>query len=141
VLTTDVGDRYVLDALDLEGGVLGGEQSGHIIYLRDHVTGDGLAAALVLCAALRGRRPSDAFSVMPHWPQVKENIRVASKELTSTIEQTVAEANAKLGETGRVLVRPSGTEPLIRVLAEAENEAVAEEACARIAALVREELG
>ncbi len=141
VLTTDVGDRYVLDALDLEGGVLGGEQSGHIIYLRDHVTGDGLAAALVLCAALRGRKPSDAFSVMPRWPQAKENIRVASKELSSTIVKAVSEANAELGEGGRILVRPSGTEPLIRVLAEAENEAVAEEACARIAALVREELG
>jgi phosphoglucosamine mutase len=141
VLTTDVGDRYVLDALDLEGGTLGGEQSGHIIYLRDHVTGDGLAAALLLCAALRGRTPSDAFAVMPRWPQVKENIRVASKELTPVIKAEVARANAELGETGRVLVRPSGTEPLIRVLAEAENQAVAEEACARIGALVRVELG
>lgn len=141
VLTTDVGDRYVLDALDLEGGVLGGEQSGHIIYLRDHVTGDGLAAALLLCTALRGRIPSDAFAVMPRWPQVKENIRVASKELNPAIEAEVARVNAELGETGRILVRPSGTEPLIRVLAEAENQAVAEEACASIGALVRRELG
>ena len=57
VVTTDVGDRYVLEALRREGGLLGGEQSGHIIYLRDHVTGDGLAAALLLCAALGGRQP------------------------------------------------------------------------------------
>ncbi|HWB23647.1 MAG TPA: phosphoglucosamine mutase [Gaiellaceae bacterium] len=141
VLTTDVGDRYVLDALDAEGGVLGGEQSGHIIYLRDHRTGDGLAAALLLCAALRGKKPSEAFAVMSRWPQVKENIRVASKELTSAIEDEVARVNAELGVTGRVLVRPSGTEPLIRVLAEAENRGVAEEACGKIAALVRTELG
>jgi phosphoglucosamine mutase len=141
VLTTDVGDRYVLDALDEEGGELGGEQSGHIIYLRDHVTGDGLAAALLLCAALRGRIPSEAFAVMQRWPQVKENIRVVSKELTPAIEAEVARANAKLGDGGRILVRPSGTEPLIRVLAEAENQAVAEEACASIGELVRVELG
>jgi phosphoglucosamine mutase len=141
VLTTDVGDRYVLDALDAEGGQLGGEQSGHIIYLRDHVTGDGLAAALILCAALRGSKPSEAFGVMQRWPQVKQNIPVASNALTPAIEAEVARANAALGEKGRVLVRPSGTEPLIRVLAEAENEAVAEEACARIGALVRTELG
>jgi phosphoglucosamine mutase len=85
--------------------------------------------------------PSDAFAVMPRWPQVKENIRVASKELTPAIEAEVARVNAELAATGRVLVRPSGTEPLIRVLAEAENEAVAEEACGSIGALVRGELG
>ena len=141
VLTTDVGDRYVLDALDQDGGVLGGEQSGHIIYLRDHVTGDGLAAALLLCAALRGRTPSEAFAIMPRWPQVKENIAVVSKDLNPTIMAEVARMNAALGETGRVLVRPSGTEPMIRVLAEAESQAVAEEACGSIGALVRLELG
>src|ERR1700739_2251577 len=72
VVTTDVGDRYVLEALYREGGVLGGEQSGHIIYLRDHVTGDGLAAALPLCAALRGRKPSEAAAVMTRYPHSKE---------------------------------------------------------------------
>ena len=121
VLTTDVGDRYVLEALARENGLLGGEQSGHIIYLRDHVTGDGLAAALLLCAALRGRRLSDAAAVMPHFHQRKENVRVASKELTPAIRAAVEQVNAELGDAGRVLVRPSGTEPLIRVLVEAEN--------------------
>ena len=74
VVTTAVGDRYVLEALRAEGGVLGGEQSGHVIYLRDHVTGDGLAAALLLCAALDGRSLADAAAVMPRYPQVKENV-------------------------------------------------------------------
>jgi phosphoglucosamine mutase len=141
VLTTDVGDRYVLEALQREGGVLGGEQSGHILYLRDHVAGDGLAAALLLCAALRGRRPSEATAVMRRYPQVLENVRVGSKELTEAIRRAVLQYNDELEDGGRVLVRPSGTEPLIRVLAEAENEADAREACATIAALVRAELG
>ena len=79
VHTTDVGDRYVLEALKREGGVLGGEQSGHVIYLRDHVTGDGLAAGLLLCAALRGRTLSEAAAVMPRFPQVKENVPVAEE--------------------------------------------------------------
>src|SRR5204863_2579554 len=74
VVTTDVGDRYVLEALRREGGVLGGEQSGHIIYLRDHVTGDGLAAALLLCGALEGRTLAEAASVLPRYPQAKENV-------------------------------------------------------------------
>jgi phosphoglucosamine mutase len=141
VVTTDVGDRYVLEALWREGAVLGGEQSGHIIYLRDHVTGDGLAAALLLCAALRGRRLSEVAAVMPRYPQVKENVPVGGKELTPTIVQEVERMNAELDGKGRILVRPSGTEPLIRVLAEAENPALAAEACASIVALVRRELG
>jgi phosphoglucosamine mutase len=141
VVTTDVGDRYVLEALRREGGVLGGEQSGHLLYLRDHVTGDGLVAALLLCAALRGRKLSAAAAVMPRYVQRKENIRVSSKELTPAIRAAVEDENRELGATGRVLVRPSGTEPLIRVLVEAENEAVAEEACGRIASFVARELG
>ncbi len=141
VLTTEVGDRYVLEALHREGGVLGGEQSGHLIYLRDHVAGDGLVAALLLCAALGGRRLSEAAAVMTRYVQRKENVSVSSKELTPSIRTAVANANNELGETGRVLVRPSGTEPVIRVLVEAENELVAEEACGRIAALVQTELG
>ena len=141
VHTTDVGDRYVLEALQREGGLLGGEQSGHIIYLRDHVTGDGLAAGLLLCAALKGRKLSEAAAVMPRWPQSKENVRVQGKELTPAVLEEVARVNRAWDGEGRVIVRPSGTEPLVRVLAEAENPEVAEEACASIAALVRRELG
>jgi phosphoglucosamine mutase len=141
VVTTDVGDRYVLEALWREGGLLGGEQSGHVIYLRDHVSGDGLAAALLLCRALRGRHLSEAAAVMPRFAQAKENVTVGSRELTPAIRTAVKKVNGELGDAGRVLVRASGTEPLIRVLVEAEDAEVALEACASIAALVQRELG
>jgi phosphoglucosamine mutase len=141
VVTTSVGDRYVLEALRREGGVLGGEQSGHIIYLRDHVTGDGLAAALLLCGALEGRTLEDAASVMPRYPQVKANIRVSSRVLPPSVQEAVERVNQSLDGNGRVLVRPSGTEPVIRVLAEAETAAEAEEVCGTISALVTRELG
>jgi phosphoglucosamine mutase len=141
VVTTDVGDRYVLDALDREGGLLGGEQSGHLIYLRDHVTGDGLAAALLVCGALNGRTLAEAAAVMPRYPQVKENIRVARRELTPAIREEVEALNSKLNGDGRILVRPSGTEPVVRVLAEAPDERAARDLCGTIAALVRRELG
>ena len=141
VVTTSVGDRYVLEALRREGGVLGGEQSGHIIYLRDHVTGDGLAAALLLCGALEGRTLEEAASVMSRYPQVKANIRVSSRVLPPSVQEAVERVNQSLDGNGRVLVRPSGTEPVIRVLAEAETAAEAEEVCGTISALVTRELG
>ena len=142
VVTTDVGDRYVLEALRREGGVLGGEQSGHIIYLDGHVTGDGLVAGLLLCGALKGRTLSEAAAVMTVFPQVKRNLpRSGRGPLPQALLDRVAELNAELDGRGRVLVRPSGTEPVVRVLAEAEWEEAAEALCARIAALVREELG
>jgi phosphoglucosamine mutase len=141
VVTTDVGDRYVIEALRREGGLLGGEQSGHIIYLDGHVTGDGLAAALLLCACLDDRPLVEAAAVMTRFPQVLENVRVARKEVPEAVLAEVERVNDELGDTGRVLVRPSGTEPLIRVLAEAEELEVAQRTCGSIAALVRRELG
>jgi phosphoglucosamine mutase len=141
VVTTAVGDRYVLEALRREGGILGGEQSGHLMWLDGHVTGDGLVAALLLCAALKGRSLAEVAAVMPRYPQAKENITVVDKRLTRPIEEEVARVNQELGATGRLLVRPSGTEPVIRVLAEAETAQEAETLCARIAALVGRELG
>jgi phosphoglucosamine mutase len=141
VVTTDVGDRYVLEALHREGALLGGEQSGHVIYLRDHVTGDGLAAGLLLCSALKGRRLSVVAAAMKKFPQAKENVRVDNRELTPAILEEVERLNRDWDGEGRVLVRPSGTEPLIRVLAEAKNADLAAEACASIAALVQRELG
>jgi phosphoglucosamine mutase len=141
VVTTDVGDRYVLEALRREGGVLGGEQSGHIIYLRDQVTGDGLAAALLLCGALKGRTLAEAAAAMRRYPQAKENVPVARRELTPAIRAEVERLNAELEGRGRVLVRPSGTEPVIRVLAEAEDAQEASRRCGTIGALVRRELG
>jgi phosphoglucosamine mutase len=141
VVATDVGDRYVLEALRREGGVLGGEQSGHIIYLRDHVTGDGLAAALLLCAAVRGRTLAEAAGVLDLFPQAKDNVAVTGGWASETVRAEVERINAELDGSGRVLVRPSGTEPVVRVLAEAKSASQADELCARIAALVRRELG
>jgi phosphoglucosamine mutase len=141
VVTTDVGDRYVLEGLRREGAVLGGEQSGHIIYLDGHVTGDGLAAALLLCRALDGRTLAEAAAVMPRFAQVKENLQVQVRELPEDLLEEVQRVNKELNGGARVLVRPSGTEPLVRVLAEAENEQEAAILCARITALVRRELG
>ena len=141
VVTTDVGDRYVLEALEREGGLLGGEQSGHIIYLKDHVTGDGLAAALLLCAALEGRTLAEAAAVLPRYPQAKNNVRVATKSLSDDLFAEIERLNTELDGSGRILVRASGTEPFVRVLAEAENPWKAQELCARISALVTRELG
>ena len=141
VVTTDVGDRYVLEALRREGGILGGEQSGHIIWLDGHVTGDGLVAALLVCGALHGRPLADVAAVMPRFPQARENVAVANRRLTPAITEEVERVNGELGDRGRVLVRPSGTEPVVRVLAEAETAEEAKTLCARIAALVRRELG
>jgi phosphoglucosamine mutase len=141
VVTTDVGDRYVLEALRREGGVLGGEQSGHVLYLDGHVTGDGLAAALLLCGALQGRSLAEAVAVMPRYAQVKENVPVTRRELPSVVLDEVERINAQLGEEGRVFVRPSGTEPFVRILAESPDFARAEGLCGTIAALVRRELG
>ena len=142
VVVTDVGDRHVLEALHREHGILGGEQSGHVICLRDHVTGDGLASALLLCAAVRGGTLSEAAGVMERYPQVKLNLpRTARGALPQALLDRLAEVNAELDGDGRVLVRPSGTEPVVRVLAEAGTEAEAEALCARIATLVNQELG
>src|SRR5207247_375841 len=119
---TAVGDRYVVEALQREGVVLGGEQSGHIIYLDGHVTGDGLAGALLLCGALHGRPLAELAAVMERYPQAKENVRVVRKELSDDLRHEIDRLNDELAGRGRVLVRPSGTEPVIRVLAEAESD-------------------
>ena len=142
VVVTDVGDRYVLEALRREGLLLGGEQSGHLIWLDGHVTGDGLVAGVLLCRALRGRKLSEAAAVMPRFPQVMQNLpRTGRGPLPGGLLAAVESVNAELDGSGRVLVRASGTEPVVRVLAEAETAEAAEELCARIAALVTNELG
>jgi phosphoglucosamine mutase len=141
VVVTDVGDRYVLEALRERGGLLGGEQSGHLIYLKDHVTGDGLAAALLLCGALKGRTLREAASIMPRYPQIQENVPVATKNLPPSLLGEIERINEDLAQRGRILVRPSGTEPVVRVLAEAEDFQEARDLCATIAGLVRRELG
>ena len=139
VLTTDVGDRHVLEALRREGALLGGEQSGHVIYLDGHVTGDGLAAALLLCGCLDGRPLSEVVAVMPRFAQAKENVRVPHPAVPPRVAEEVARLNDELSGRGRVLVRPSGTEPFVRVLAEAEDAEEARQLCGTVASLVRTE--
>jgi phosphoglucosamine mutase len=141
VITTPVGDRYVLEALREADALLGGEQSGHIIYLKDHVTGDGLASALLLCSALAGRTLSEAAAQMPKFPQVKENLALPGRTLPESLVEAVSRLNETLNGNARVLVRRSGTEPVVRLLAEAPTQAEAEKLCGRIASLVRRELG
>ena len=142
-VTTDVGDRYVLAALKREGAILGGEQSGHLIYLRGHTTGDGLVAAVLLARALvaDSRSLGELAGVMHRFPQAKENVEVARKGLTDAVRNEVERLNASLDGRGRLLVRPSGTEPVVRVLAEAESDEEAQRLSARVASLVRRELG
>ena len=139
VITTDVGDRYVLEALRREGGLLGGEQSGHLVYLDGHRTGDGLVGAVLLCRALveSGKTLAELAAQMPKYPQAKTSVPVRSKEISPELRHEIEE----LANSGRVVVRPSGTEPVVRVLAEAESEKEAADLCGRIAALVSRELG
>ena len=146
VIKTKVGDRYVLDQMRTSGAVLGGEQSGHVIFLEHTTTGDGLITALQLAAIVReSDLPlSELRRVMHRYPQVLEGVRVVDKGLlsgSSAIHDVVKAAEAELGDNGRVLVRASGTEPLIRVMAEAADTETARAIVDRIAEVVRRELG
>ncbi|GAB4284140.1 MAG: phosphoglucosamine mutase [Coriobacteriia bacterium] len=146
VIKTRVGDRYVLDQMRTSGAVLGGEQSGHVIFLAHNTTGDGLVTALQLIQMVRdtGSPLSELRRVMPHFPQHMVNVAVADKTRLATsaaVRDAVADAEAELGDTGRVLVRASGTEPFVRVMAEAAEEATAVRIVDRLAEVVRAELG
>ena len=142
-VTTPVGDRYVLEALRREGGVLGGEQSGHLVYLDGHTTGDGLVAALLLARALResGRGVAELAARLEPVPQATRNVPVRTKTFTTALEHELARLSASLDGKGRIVVRPSGTEPVVHVLAEAETQEVADRLSDTIAALVGRELG
>jgi phosphoglucosamine mutase len=133
----------VLEALHREGGVLGGEQSGHVIYLEGHTTGDGLVAAILLARALvaQGRPLAELAETMPKFAQVKRNVAVRSKDIPSSVQAEIERLNGDLAGTGRVLVRPSGTEPVVRILAEAETDEIAARLCSKIEPLLRRELG
>lgn len=140
------GDRYVLEALREQGLVLGGEQSGHIIFLDKNSTGDGILTALQLVAAVveSGKSLAELAGQIRRFPQVLENVRVASKEgwqERPAIQAAIGRAEAALGEKGRVFVRASGTEPLIRVMAEGPDEAELHALVGGITAAIRNELG
>jgi phosphoglucosamine mutase len=145
LLQTAVGDRYVLEALNERGLSLGGEQSGHVIMSDYATTGDGILTGLHLVAemARTGKSLAELASVMTVYPQVMVNVRgVDHHGLRSdeVIAAAVTTAEERLGEGGRVLLRPSGTEPLVRVMVEAEEQSFAEEIAESLAAVVRERL-
>jgi phosphoglucosamine mutase len=146
VVETAVGDRYVLDALQRGGYSLGGEQSGHVIFPDLATTGDGLLTGLVLLDVVRrsGRPLSElADRAMTQLPQVLVNVRVPAQvpDLAERLAGPIAEAERSLGETGRVLVRASGTEPLVRVMVEAPTDDLARRCAEGLAAVVAERFG
>jgi phosphoglucosamine mutase len=145
VVETKVGDRYVLEAMRRTRAVLGGEQSGHIL-LSDRATGDGLRSALQLAAvmAATGGELRELRTVMTAYPQVLENVPVTTRtglDGAEPVWAAVADAERRLAQDGRVLVRASGTEPLVRVMVEAVTDEMARDVAARIASVVAAELG
>ena len=143
VATTNVGDRYVLEELRARGWVLGGEQSGHIIDMGFNRTGDGIASALLTLEALAGGDLSER-DAMAKLPQRLVNVRVRDRDAlggAQGVEEAVQAAAQELSGRGRVLVRSSGTEPLVRVMVEAPTDQEAREVCERLVALVPRELG
>ncbi len=146
VVETRVGDRYVLEAMRQHDVVLGGEQSGHLIQLDHATTGDGILSAVSLLSTVQrsGGSLKDLTSVMTRLPQVLVNVGVADKdrlEDADAVWAAVEREEGSLGDDGRVLVRPSGTEPVVRVMVEATEEGAAAAAAERIADVVRERLG
>jgi phosphoglucosamine mutase len=143
VATTQVGDRYVLEELRRRGWALGGEQSGHIIELGFVPSGDGIASALLTLEALAGRDLADR-DAMSKLPQRLVNVRVSDRralEGADEVRAAIASEASALEGRGRVLVRPSGTEPLVRVMVEAPTEDEAQAVCDRLVAVVQAEIG
>jgi phosphoglucosamine mutase len=146
VVATQVGDRYVLEEMLRSGAALGGEQSGHVIFRAQATTGDGLLTAVrfLSLAAVRGVSLEEVASCMRRFPQVLLNIPVARPEgldSADAVWDAVHRAEAALGDTGRVLVRASGTEPLVRVMVEAEVGDEADRHAGELADAVRASLG
>ncbi len=142
VAVTQVGDRYVLDEMQRRGWALGGEQSGHIIASDFVATGDGIAAALMTMRELGGAQLADAVP-MEKLPQTLVNVEVADRDAiagAAAVWEAVEREGEALEGRGRVLLRPSGTEPLVRVMVEAPSPEEAEAVCNRLVALVRQEL-
>jgi phosphoglucosamine mutase len=141
VVQTPVGDRYVLEAMLREGICLGGEQSGHLVFFDHATTGDGILTSLHLLAQVAmSRRPlAELAGVMRRLPQVLLNVTVTDRETaagSAGLAAVVAEIEEELGDTGRVLVRPSGTEPVVRIMVEADSSEQARRCAERIAAAV-----
>ena len=145
MLETKVGDRYVLEAINEKNLSLGGEQSGHIIFADHATTGDGILTGLQLVSQMAATKKSlaELASVMKVYPQTLVNVRGVDREGVSSdtvLAAAVADAEDELGETGRVLLRPSGTEPLVRVMVEAGDQATADRIAESLAEIVRQRL-
>ncbi|MEJ3404412.1 phosphoglucosamine mutase [Rathayibacter sp. YIM 133350] len=145
VVETSVGDRYVLEELNAHGYALGGEQSGHVIMTEHATTGDGILTGLHLVAemARTGKSLAELASVMTVFPQVLVNVRGVDHHALKDnegIAKAVADVEAELGDTGRVLLRPSGTEPMVRVMVEAADQVTADRLAHELADVVRAEL-
>ncbi len=145
LIETKVGDRYVLEALAEHGLSLGGEQSGHIIMSEHATTGDGILTGLQLAAEMvrSGRSLAELADVMTVFPQVLINVRGVDRtalEGHGVIAAAVAAEEAELGDSGRVLLRASGTEPMVRVMVEAADQGTAQQVAERLAAIVRDQL-
>lgn len=145
-LKTKVGDRYVVEEMRKNDYNLGGEQSGHMVFLDYHTTGDGLLSAVQLLNVMKetGKKLSELAEEVTEYPQKLVNIRVSDKNgamEVPAIKKAIEEVEAEMAGNGRVLVRPSGTEPLLRVMAEAPSEEKVNNYVDRIAAVVREEIG
>ena len=145
VIETGVGDRYVLEALNAGGYSLGGEQSGHVIMSEHATTGDGILTGLHLAAEVKrtGRTLAELAECMTVYPQVLVNVRGVDRSKASSdevLQQAVAQAEVVLGGRGRVLLRPSGTEPVVRVMVEAADEGQARQLADDLAAVVKHRL-
>jgi len=142
---TPVGDRNVLDEMVKNGYILGGEQSGHTIFRHFATTGDGELTALQLLSVVHrsGTKLSEMVAVCPRYPQILINVTVKSKEKKEAImadaglKTAIAQVESELGQTGRVLVRPSGTEPLLRVMVEAKEQAIAQAQAEKLANIIK----
>ena len=146
VVQTKVGDRYVLEEMRDKGYAIGGEQSGHLILLEYNSTGDGLMTAVQFLAAVRrgGGTVEDAAELYERYPQELINVRVTDKNAVAdnaVVKAAIEAAEAEMGKTGRVLLRASGTEPVIRVMVEAADAEAAKRHCEELAGVVAAEMG
>ncbi|HQI81929.1 MAG TPA: phosphoglucosamine mutase, partial [Deltaproteobacteria bacterium] len=141
-----VGDRYVLEDMLSMGGVIGGEESGHMIFLNHHTTGDGILTAMQLVSAMvkTGKPLSELARLMDVFPQKLINVNVKSKPDIGTVpelKEAIAQVERELGEEGRVLIRYSGTQNMCRVMVEGPTDAVTEKYCTQLAELVKKTIG
>jgi phosphoglucosamine mutase len=148
IAKTKVGDRYVLEEMLQKGYILGGEQSGHVIFLKHNTTGDGILTALQLLKVMKatGKKLSELASVVQVLPQVLKNARVSNDKKHNYLDDTVIASKCKELEDefhgeGRVLIRPSGTEPLVRVMIEGKDQKYITERAMELVEIIEERLG